>query len=99
MAKPRARDEVNVILTQCRASGQPQAKFAESIGVRKSTLAYWIRREKLEAAGSSKIVAISLRSTPPSSVGFQLEAFGLKLTLPRDVTIEELRRVRQAWSQ
>jgi len=99
IAKPRTRDEVEAILAECRASDQPQRKFAETIGIRPSTLAFWIRREKLEAAKTSAIVAVGPRPAPPRAVGFELEAFGLKLTLPRDVTVEELRRVREAWTQ
>ena len=59
--KKPVRPEVRGIVAQFHASGLSQREFAEQEGVPASTLAYWIRRERLERQlrGDTALVAVA----------------------------------------
>ena len=97
-AKTKQRDEVRGILAQLSQSGLSQREFAIQEGVPVSTLAYWIRRERLERqlAGETALVAVTT-STEERVEPFVLEVEGVRIEVPRDTTDSEWRNLRAAW--
>ena len=51
------REQGLALASRYRSSGLTQAKFAESEGVTKSVLQYWIHKARKEALGSSDAIA------------------------------------------
>jgi transcriptional regulator with XRE-family HTH domain len=92
------RQRARGILAQFKESGLSQREFAAQEGVSASTLAYWIRRERLEQEirGETALVAVSTAS--PSAMGFVIEIGEVRIELPRDTTVEEWSRLREAWA-
>lgn len=87
------------ILAQFHASGLTQRVFAEQEGVPLSTLTYWLRRERLERkiAGETALVAVAVG--PEASVtGFVVEFGEFRIEVPRNASVEEWQRLRQAWT-
>ena len=83
---------------QLQESGLTQRQFAEREGVPLSTLTYWLRRERLERQSREEptLVAVAeLPISPPSS--FVVVHGGLRIEVPRDASVEEWARLRQAW--
>ena len=101
-AKEHRRNEVRGILAQFRKSGLTQRAFAKQEGVSLSTPTYWIRRDRLEQEirGTTSLVEVAPPgpSSPLSSGAFVLDLDGFRLEIPRDVSIEELRRLKEAWA-
>ena len=101
-AKEHRRNEVRGILAQFRKSGLTQRAFAKQEGVSLSTLTYWIRRDRLEQEirDTSSLVEVAPPAPPSplSSGAFVLDLDGFRLEIPRDVSIEELRRLKEAWA-
>ncbi len=93
------KHEVRGILAQFHASGLSQREFAKQQGVSPSTLTYWLRRERLEReiAGETALVAVA-EAPSPSTGAFVLEFDGLRIEVPRDASVEEWRRLREAWA-
>jgi len=95
--KRHTRAQVRAIVERFHRSGLSQRAFAEQIDLSKNTLAFWIARERREADTSGALVAI----TGPQTLGaefFELEVAGAVIRVPRDVTAEEWRTLREAWS-
>jgi len=82
-----------------KESGLSQRQFAKQEGVPASTLAYWLRRDELEEeiCGETTLVAVSAASE--STSGFVINVEGVCIELPRDTTVEEWRRLREAWAE
>jgi len=96
--KMKDRKESRGILAQFHASGLTQREFAEQQEVSLSTLTYWLRRERLEreVAGETALVAVAEASS--SSTGDFVVGFGeVRIEVPRDVSVEEWQRLREAW--
>lgn len=93
------RNDVRGILAQLEASGLSQREFGEREGIPSSTLAYWIRRERVEreARGETALVAVSTPTSGGDSV-FAVEFDGVRIEVPRNATVEEWRRLREAWA-
>ena len=92
-AKDERRNEVHGILAQFQKSGLTQRAFAKQEGVSLSTLTYWIRRDRLEQEIKGTTSLVEVTSPPsPSSGSFVLDLDGFRLEIPRDVSVEELRR-------
>jgi hypothetical protein len=99
--KFRGQSEVRGILAQFRASGLTQRAFAKQEGVSLSSLSYWLHKERLEQelGGDTALVAVTEEpSTTVSTDGFVLELGELRIEVPRNVTAEEWRRLRDAWA-
>ena len=99
--RSKRRKRARGILAQFKKSGLSQREFAEQEGVSLSTLSYWLRRERLEKELRGETALVAVAPTPVIEVRpglFVLELGGLRLEVPRDVTIEEWRRIREAWA-
>ena len=92
------KHEVRGILAQFHASGLTQCGFAKQEGVSLSTLTYWLRRERLEREIAGETALVAIAETPPSTGAFVLEFDGLRIEVPRDASVEEWRRLREAWA-
>ncbi len=94
----KRREEVRGILAQFRQSGLTQRRFAKQEGVTLSSLVYWLKRERLEQeiSGGTALVAVA-ESEPARSNGFFLDFEGIRIEVPRDVTVDEWKRLRDAW--
>lgn len=97
MPKRHSRAQVRAIVERFHRSGLSQRAFAEQFDLSKNTLAFWIARERREAGASGALVAISGPQTPGADF-FELEVAGAVIRVPRDVTTEEWRALREAWS-
>ena len=97
--KKHGKKESRGILAQFHASGLTQRQFAEQEGVPLSTLSYWIRRDRLERkiSGDTTLVAVAEESGT-SGTTFILEFEGIRMEVPRDVSVEEWQRLREAWT-
>lgn len=98
-SKESKRKAARGIIAQFRGSGLSQRQFARQEGVSLSTLAYWIRRERLEEElnGETELVAVSEPST--SSVDNFVVEFGeFRIEVPRNASVEEWQRLREAWA-
>ncbi len=101
--KRRGREEVRGILAEYRSSGLTRREFAEREGVQFNTLAYWLRRERFEQEGvdegecETALVAVE-EAGPADAVYFAIQLDGLRIEIPRDVSAEEWRRLREAWA-
>ena len=93
------KQEVKSILAQFHASGLSQREFAHQKGVAVSTLSTWLRRERLEreVAGETALVAVA-ETTSGRPDFFAIELGELRIEVPRDVSVEEWRRLREAWA-
>ena len=98
-SKKARTQEVRGILAQFHASALSQREFAKQEGVALSTLTYWLRRERLEReiAGSTALVAVA-EAPSPSGGSFILGVGELRIEVPRDVSVEEWQRLREAWA-
>ena len=90
--KRRSREEIARLLEEYRSSGKTQQEFSDSTGIPLSTLTLWLRKDR--RAPSTALVAIQ---APPQSSGFLLRLGHAELEIPRDASVEELRRVAEAW--
>ena len=100
-AKEPRRKEVRGILAQFQKSGLTQRAFAEQQCVSLSTLTYWIRRDRMEQEirGTTSLVEVELPAPlSPSSRYFVVDFDGFRFEIPRDVSVEELRRLKEAWA-
>lgn len=97
--KKSGKQESRGILAQFHASGLTQRQFAEEEGVPLSTLSYWIRRERLErkVAGETALVAVTKERKSAAIGGFVLEFGEFRIEVPRDASVEEWQRLREAW--
>jgi hypothetical protein len=97
--KKVGKPEVRGILAQFHASGLTQREYAKQEGVPVSTLTYWLRRERLERelAGETTLVAVS-EAPESGGSGFILTHGELRIEVPRDASVEEWRRLREAWA-
>ena len=97
--KKAGKKESRGVLVQFHASGLSQRQFAEQEGVPLSTLVYWLRRERLEReiAGETALVAVTEEAVP-SATGFIVEFGGFRIEVPRDASVEEWQRLREAWA-
>ena len=96
--KAERRQQARGILEQFKASGLSQREFAEREGVSASTLAYWLRRERLEAEIQGETALVAVSSPSPSEAGFVLEIGEVRIELPRDTSVEEWCRLREGWA-
>ncbi len=97
--KNNRRQEVRGILAQLERSGLTQREFAEREGISTSTLQYWLRRERLEREISGETALVAVTPTSPSTlvaVGFIIECGDLRIEVPRDASVEEWQRLREA---
>ncbi len=97
--KKAGKQESRGIVAQFHASGLTQRRFAEQEGVPLSTLTYWIRRDRLErkVSGDTALVAVAEESGMSGTV-FILELEGIRIEVPRDASVEEWQRLREAWA-
>ena len=87
------------ILAQYRSSGLTQREFADREGVPLSTLTYWHRRERLERKVAGETTLVAIAEEPKISVtGFILEIGEFRIEVPRDTSVEEWQRLREAWA-
>ncbi len=87
------------ILAQYRASGLTQRKFAKQEGVSLSTLTYWLRRERLERKIADDGALVEVAEVPSSSgSSFILQYGEFRIEVPRDASVEEWQRLREALS-
>lgn len=87
------------ILAQFHASGLSQREFAEQQGVPGSTLAYWIRRERLEAELKGETALVAVTEEPAAEGQAFIVSHGeLRIEVPRDASVEDWRRLREAWA-
>ncbi|MGE3164366.1 MAG: hypothetical protein AB7O52_05650 [Planctomycetota bacterium] len=93
----KSRRKATGILEQYRTSGLSQREFADREGVSASTLAYWLRRERLERQARGKTALVAVAPVPCSRSAFVLERDGLRIEVPRDVSAEEWRVLLEAW--
>ena len=99
MAEKRDRKkEARGILAQFRASGLTQREFAEQQGVSASTLAYWIRRERLEKKLQGETTLVAVTEDSDDTQVFIVTRGDLRIEVPRDASVEEWRRLREAWA-
>lgn len=103
-APERSRAEVTAILRRLERSGKSQRAFSEDEGISASTLAFWVRRERLEGrdepqdAPLGRTTLVALAGEPVrSSDSFEVELGDVVIRLPRDVSAREWRRLRKAW--
>ena len=96
MPKQRSRAQARAIVDRFERSGLSQRAFAEQLGLSKNTLAFWIARERRESSSSGALVPISTPS-PQVVDSFELEVDCAVLRVPRDVTADEWRTIREAW--
>ena len=96
MSKQHTRAQVRAIIERFHRSGLSQRAFAEQVDLSKNTLAFWIARERREPTASSALVPISRPQTLVSEF-FEFEVAGAVIRVPRDVTAEEWRALREAW--
>ena len=93
------KPEASGVLAQFHASGLNQREFAEQEGVPLSTLTYWLRRERLEREIAGETALVAVAEEPTSLVtGFVLEFGDLRIEVPRDASVEEWQRLREAWA-
>ena len=90
------------LVTQWRASGEPQARFARRHGVRPWTLWYWSRKQA-GAAPSRRphptFVPVQVVTEPTPQAGRAIEVVlvsGERLVIPDGVSSERLRAVLTA---
>jgi len=95
--KRHTRAQVRAIVERFHRSGLSQRAFAEQIALSKNTLAFWIARERRETDTSGALVAISGPQQMLETEFFELEVAGAVIRVPRDVTAEEWRALREAW--
>ena len=98
-----SRKQRQSLIAQMKSSGLSQREFAEREGVPLSTLTYWMRRERLEKelAGDTELVAVteepaSTATTVSMDSCFILECGGCRVEVPRDASVEEWQRLREA---
>ena len=96
MPKKRSRAQARAIIERFERSGLSQRAFAEQLGLSKNTLAFWIARERSESSSTGALVPITTPS-PSGADAFELEIEGAVLRVPRDVTVDEWRTIREAW--
>ncbi len=100
--KSDRRPHVRGILAQFHASGFSQREFAEREGVSLSTLTYWLRRERLERkikVEPRETALVAVAETPKVSESCFVVEFGeFRIEVPRDASLEEWQRLRQAWA-
>jgi len=97
MPRHYTRAQVRTIVQRFQRSGLSQRAFAEQLDLSKNTLAFWIGRERRESKQpSSALVPIS-RPEDPSGEPFELEVAGAVIRVPRDVSADEWRALREAW--
>jgi transcriptional regulator with XRE-family HTH domain len=96
--KKSRRQEVRGILAQLEQSGLSQKEFAQREGISTSTLQYWLRRERLEReiAGETTLVAVTAAPSL-STLGFIIEFGDFRIEVPRDASVDEWQRLREAW--
>ncbi len=95
--KKNRQEEARGILAQFHASGLTQREFAKQQGVPGSTLTYWIRRERLEREISGETALVAVSEAPTGSVtNFILRYGEFRIEVPRDASIEEWQRLREA---
>ena len=91
------------LLAELEESGVTQREFAEQLGVSLSTLTFWLRKERLEQKAAEIGGTQLVRVDPPKSVSSTSEVFAVKfgdicIEVPRDVTTEEWKRLREVWT-
>lgn len=97
----KKRNEVRGILAQLESSGLSQREFAEREGISTSTLAYWIRREKLESKlrQETELVEVAAPEAPEDHSTTFTAIFGeVRIEIPRDATAEEWQLLREVWA-
>ena len=97
----RKRNEVRGILAQLEASGLSQREFAEREGISASTLAYWIRREKVEnklRQDSELVEVVAPAASEDNSATFTAIFGEVRIEIPRDATAEEWQLLREVWA-
>jgi hypothetical protein len=95
----RTRREIEVILRRFRASGLSQRAFGQAHSISPNTIAFWLRRERRE--GNSEPSRALVAIEPPATVEpdpFEFEVAGGRIFVPRNVTVEQWRTLREAWS-
>jgi len=99
LRKTFARSEIHTILAAYRSGDLSQRAFAAQNGISANTLAFWLRRDRLESkpVGETTLVAVAPSQSLPPDV-FILEAVsgGFRVEVPRDATVDEWRRLREA---
>lgn len=97
MPKSRTRAQVRAIVERFHRSGLSQRAFAEQLELSKNTLAFWIARERRESKQPSGALVPISRPEDPTSEPFELEIAGAVIRVPRDVSADEWRALREAW--
>ena len=89
----RSTDEVRALIAEYRSSGETQKQFSTRTGTPLSTLSLWLRKHR--ESSSTALVAIA----PTTGAGdpLVLHVGNARLEIPRDVTTDELLRIRNAW--
>lgn len=97
--KRAGKRERRGVVAQFHACGLSQREFAEQEGVPPSTLAYWLRRDRLEReiGGDTALVAVT-KEPRSSATGFTLEFGEFRIEVPRDASVEDWQRLREAWA-
>jgi len=85
------------ICAEYRCSGLTQKAFCESQGVAKSTLGYWLRRERKQHNGTQPLVRVvaAVRSEESRKILIRIDD-RLTIEIERPVEIEELRLILEA---
>ena len=96
MPKKRTRAQARTIVERFHRSGLSQRAFAEQLDLSKNTLAFWIARERREPQSTALVPITAPRAQSESP--FELEVDGMLLRVPRNVTAEEWRAIREAWT-
>jgi transposase-like protein len=89
----RSADEVHALIAEYRSSGETQKQFSARTGVPLSTLGVWLRKDR----ESSSTALVAIAPTSGSDAPLVLHVGDARLEIPRDVTPDELLRIRTAW--
>lgn len=100
MARQTRAVRMTRLVSQWRASGEPQARFARQHGVRPWTLWYWSRKVAESSRGRSDtapaFVPVQVVAETPARVAAAIDVVlvsGERLTIPAGVSSDQIRAV------
>lgn len=95
----RSADEVRELIEDYRSSGETQKQFSARTGIPTSTLGLWLRRDRERPSTALVAIAPTADSAvlPDSASPLVLHIGNARLEIPRDLTPEELSRIRKAF--